>query len=49
MYQVIVIEKILGIVTENTYGFPTKEQRDLFMELCGDDDVFVFNRDLVAV
>ncbi|WP_336761517.1 hypothetical protein [Paenibacillus sp. USHLN196] len=49
MYQVVVIEKILGIVTENTYGFPTEEQRDMFMELCEDDDVFVFQRDLIAV
>ncbi|WP_186331651.1 hypothetical protein [Paenibacillus xylanexedens] len=49
MYQVIVIEEILGIVTENTYGFPTEAQRDFFMELCEDDGVIAFEINPVAV
>ncbi|MFE6075724.1 hypothetical protein ACFVQB_14725 [Paenibacillus sp. NPDC057886] len=42
MYQVVVVENFFGIVTENTYGFPTEEQRDMFKELCEQDgDVIV--------
>ncbi|WP_340032543.1 hypothetical protein NSQ20_11810 [Paenibacillus sp. FSL K6-1122] len=49
MYQVVVIEKILGKIEVNTYGFPTEEQRDMFRELCEDDDVIVVTREQVAV
>ncbi|PYE51589.1 hypothetical protein HUB98_06125 [Paenibacillus barcinonensis] len=49
MYQVVVIEKIFGKITENTYGFPTEEQRDMFKELCEDDDVIIITREQVAV
>nr|WP_186322843.1 hypothetical protein [Paenibacillus xylanexedens] len=45
MYQVIVFEKIFGKIEMNTYGFPTEEQRNLFKELCEDDDVIVITNE----
>ncbi|MCP1185047.1 hypothetical protein [Paenibacillus sp. 1781tsa1] len=49
MYQVVVIEKIFGKIARNTYGFPTEDQRDLFRELCEDDNVIVLTKDRIAV
>ncbi|WP_339304484.1 hypothetical protein NST33_18310 [Paenibacillus sp. FSL L8-0435] len=49
MYQVVVIEKIFGKIEVNTYGFPTEQQRDLFKEMCEEDDVIVITKDRIAV
>lgn len=49
MYQVVVVEKIFGKIEVNTYGFPTEELRDLFKELCEDDDVIIITHEEVAV
>ncbi|PYY28313.1 hypothetical protein [Paenibacillus illinoisensis] len=49
MYQVVVVEKIFGKIEVNTYGFPTEVQRDIFKELCEEDDVIIITREEVAV